>query len=80
MNVNDLVLVQGMRDTRETLDAWSRHGWRVIGKWFLGSAAIAGILLAAVYLVAENMQPDLSRFSVIGVYNGVDPYTPDAAW
>jgi uncharacterized membrane protein SpoIIM required for sporulation len=68
VQVNDLVLVQGMRDTRETLDAWSRHRWRVIGQWFLGSATIALILLTAVYLIATHMQPDLTRFSVIGVH------------
>jgi hypothetical protein len=73
MNVNDLVLVQGMRDTRETLDTWSRHGWRVIGRWFMGSAAIAAILLTAVYLIAEYTQPDLTRFSVIGVHRDGAP-------
>jgi uncharacterized membrane protein SpoIIM required for sporulation len=73
VQVNDLVLVQGMRDTRETLDAWSRHGWRVIGRWFLGSATIALILLTAVYLIAENMQPDPSRFTVIGVHRDGTP-------
>jgi hypothetical protein len=73
VDVNDLVLVQGMRDTRETLDTWSRHGWRVIGKWFLGSAAIAALLLITVYVVAENMRPDLTRFSVLGVHRDGAP-------
>src|SRR5919204_2375098 len=67
MNVNDLVLVQGLRDTRETLDSWSRHGWRVIGQWFAGSAAIAATLLVTVYVIGHVTHPDLSRFSVIGI-------------
>src|SRR6266540_3087498 len=67
MNVNDLVLVQGLRDTRETLDSWSRHGWSVIGRWFAGSAAIAATLLITVYVIGHLTPPDPSRFSVIGV-------------
>jgi len=73
VNVNDLVLVQGMRDTRETLDAWSRRRWRVLGKWFLGSAAIAVTLLTSVYVIAEVTHPDLTRFSVIGVHRDGAP-------
>lgn len=68
VSVNDLVLVQGMRDTRETLDAWSRHGWRVIGKWFLGSVTVAVVLLIAVAAIAEITRPDLTKFTVIGVH------------
>jgi hypothetical protein len=67
VEANDFVLVQGLRDTRQTLDNWSEQGWRVVARWFAGSATIAVVLLAAVYLVAQVSPPDPSRFSVIGV-------------
>jgi hypothetical protein len=68
MNVNDLVLVQGLRDTRETLEHWERHGWEVIRRWIYGSIAIAVVLLSSVYLIAKLSPPDQSLFSVIGVH------------
>jgi Stage II sporulation protein M len=68
MNVNDLVLVQGMRDTRQALENWERHGWRVVRSWLLGSIAIAAVLLSSVYVIAKISSPDLSLFSVIGVH------------
>jgi hypothetical protein len=68
MDANDLVLVQGVHDTRRTLAEWRRHGWSVIGRWFLGSFAIAVVLLATVLVVAKLSTPDPSRFSVIGIH------------
>lgn len=68
MSVNELVLVQGLRDTRASLDQWSQHRWRVIRTWLLGSIVIAALLLAAVYVIAKIATPDPSRFSVIGVH------------
>jgi hypothetical protein len=67
MSVNDLVLVQGIRDTRTTLEAWSRCRWAVLESWVLWSMAIAAVLLASIYVVAGLSQPDLTRFSVLGV-------------
>jgi hypothetical protein len=67
VSVNDLVLVQGLRDTRETLDGWNRHPWPVVRSWFGLSAGIVCLLLAAVYVVAKLSPPDPTPFSVIGV-------------
>jgi hypothetical protein len=67
MQADDLVLVQGVRDTRATLAEWSRHGWNVIGVWFLCSFGIAVLLLMAVLVIARLTPPDPSRFTVIGV-------------
>jgi len=67
MSVNDLVLVQGLRDTRQALANWSNQGWKVIGRWFLGSLAIAIVLLGAVFAISKLSTPDPSRFSVIGI-------------
>jgi hypothetical protein len=68
MSVNDLVLVQGMRDTRATLEVWNRSPWAVLRGWMRWSLAIVAVLLAAIYVVATLSTPDLSRFSVIGVH------------
>jgi hypothetical protein len=72
MNVNDLVLVQGVRDTRETLAHWRDHGWNVVGRWLLGSIGIAALLLTSVYVIALLSPPDLTRFSVIGIHREGD--------
>jgi uncharacterized membrane protein len=67
MSVNDLVLVQGMRDTRETLSEWNRRPWPVLREWAGLSVLIALGLLAAVYLVAKLSTPDPTRFVLPGV-------------
>jgi hypothetical protein len=68
VSVNDLVLVQGVRDTRATLDHWSRQGWEVIGRWLLASVGIAVFLLLTVWVIATLSTPDPTRFSVLGVH------------
>jgi hypothetical protein len=73
MSVNDLVLVQGIRDTRETLATWNRHTWPVVRGWFFLSAAIALVLLCAIYAVARVSRPDVSVFSVLGVHREGGP-------
>jgi hypothetical protein len=72
MDVNDLVLVQGIRDTRETLDSWNRHPWRVVRGWLLLSTAIVGLLLLSVYVVARLSSPDPTPFSIIGIHRNGD--------
>jgi hypothetical protein len=73
MNVNDLVLVQGMRDTRQTLDAWNRAPWTIVRSWLVWSLAIALALLASIYLVSKLSPPDFTRFSVLGVHRDGTP-------
>jgi hypothetical protein len=58
MSVNDLVLVQGMHDTRLALTRWNRTPWRVLGPWLALSVLIACGLLVAVYVVARVSPPD----------------------
>src|SRR5437879_742884 len=67
MSVNDLVLLQGMRDTRKTLGAWNRQPWPVLRGWLLGSAVIVAILLIGVWIVARFSTPDITPFSVLGL-------------
>jgi hypothetical protein len=68
MNVNDLVLVQGMRDTRLTLERWNRAPGRVLRPWFALSLAISLALLWATYAVAKFSQPDPTIYLIPG-YN-----------
>jgi hypothetical protein len=63
---NQHVFSHGMRDTRETLDAWSRHPWRILGAWGALSLAIALALLAAVWVVSGLLTPDLTPVHLPG--------------
>jgi hypothetical protein len=53
-----LVVVQGLRDTRGTLERWNPRPLATIGPWFALAAAIAAALLAAVVVVAQLSTPD----------------------
>lgn len=72
MNVNELVLVQGMKDTRAALDEWNDDPWPVLRGWLVASVLVAVGLLAAVYLVASNAQPDSTRLLLPGVNHEAD--------
>jgi hypothetical protein len=65
VNVNELVLVQGMKDTRRTLAGWQRDPLAVLGTWLGWSFLIALGLLLSVYLIAINTTPDHSANLVI---------------
>ena len=68
MSVNDLVLVQGMRDTKLALERWNREPGAVLRPWCLLSIAIAMALLLATYAVAEFATPDRTIYLIPG-YN-----------
>jgi hypothetical protein len=68
VSVNDLVLVQGMRDTKLALARWNREPGAVLRPWCLLSAAIAVALLLAVYAVSKLSTPDQTRYLIPG-YN-----------
>ena len=68
MSVNDLVLVQGMRDTKLALARWNREPAAAIRPWCLLSAAIAVALLFATYAVAKLSTPDKTIYLIPG-YN-----------
>jgi len=58
MDASDLVLVQGLRDTRGTLTRWARAPLPVLGAWTAGAAVIAVALLGSVALIASAVTPD----------------------
>jgi len=65
--VNDLVLVQGMDDTRATLRAWNERPLAVLLPWVALSFAVACGLLFAVYVVAKAATPDPLMLQMPGV-------------
>jgi hypothetical protein len=68
VRVNDLVLVQGMQDTKRALSRWNREPARVLVPWLRLSVLIACVILLAVYAVAKLSSPDLTVFAIPG-YN-----------
>jgi hypothetical protein len=64
---NQHVFSHGMRDTRETLAAWSGRPWRVLGSWVALSLAIAVALLTATWFVAGLLTPDLTPVHLPGL-------------
>jgi hypothetical protein len=69
VSVNDLVLVQGIKDTRRTLADWQRDPLAVVGVWLGWSFLIALALLGSVYVIAVNTTPDyLSPIALPGLH------------
>jgi hypothetical protein len=71
---NQHVFSHGMRDTRATLEMWSARPWRVLGAWAALSLAIALALLAATWVVAGLLTPDLTPVHIAGL---TYPSSPD---
>jgi hypothetical protein len=67
VSVNDLVLVQGIKDTRRTLAGWRRDPLAVLGVWLGWSFVIALALLGAVYLIASNTAPEYTPLVIPGL-------------
>jgi hypothetical protein len=70
--VDDLVFLQGVGATKETLRRWNHHTWRVMRSWIFWSVAIAAALLAAVYAVATASTPDPSGVYIPGLVHAPD--------
>jgi Stage II sporulation protein M len=72
VSVNDLVLVQGLKDTRATLDDWNHAPWQVLREWFVLSLGVAVVLLGAVWVIASLSKPDLTPVLLPGVHYKAD--------
>jgi hypothetical protein len=70
---NQHVFSHGMRDTRETFDAWSDHPWAVLRGWLGLSVAIALALLAATWFAAGLLTPDLTPIHLPGLTEPAEP-------
>jgi len=63
---NEHVFSHGMRDTRETFEAWSERPWAVLGGWLALSLAVAATLLLATWFVAGLLTPDRTPVHIAG--------------
>ena len=64
---NQHVFSHGMRDTRATLQMWAERPRQVLGAWVALSLAIALALLAATWVVAGLLTPDLTPVHIAGL-------------
>ena len=67
MKAEELAVVQGWADTRRTLARWNRNPFAVLWPWVIGSLAVTGLLLLAIWLVAMLTTPDPTGASFPGV-------------
>jgi hypothetical protein len=51
MDASAYAFAHGVRHTRATLTAWRQTPGRVLGRWIVGSAAAAAVLLSAVLVI-----------------------------
>jgi hypothetical protein len=72
VSVNDLVLVQGIKDTRVTLSRWQRDPLAVVGTWLGWSFLISVALLVSVYAIAVGTGPDYLPLTLPGVTRAAD--------
>jgi hypothetical protein len=63
----ELVLVQGLRDTRGTLSRWNARPLAILGPWLIGATAVCAGLLIAVFVVAQLSTPDPSGILLPGL-------------
>jgi hypothetical protein len=70
---NEHVFSHGMRDTRETFEMWNDHPWTVLRGWLALSLAIALSLLAAVWVVAGLLTPDITPIHLPGLTEPQEP-------
>jgi uncharacterized membrane protein SpoIIM required for sporulation len=73
MNANQHVFSHGVRDTRETLEAWNGRSWAVLRGWLALSVAISVSLLVAVWFVAGMLTSDLTPVHLPGITEPADP-------
>jgi len=72
MSVNDLVLVQGMADTKRTLRGWNERPLVPLRPWLVLSLATAIALLGAVWLVAHLTPADPTELVLPGLTRSVE--------
>jgi hypothetical protein len=67
MKTEQLALVQGWTDTRETLKRWNASPSTALRPWALASLTVVALLLAATWAVATLSTPDPSGAGFPGV-------------
>jgi hypothetical protein len=67
VKVSHLAFVQGMDDTRTTLQRWNAAPMAAVRPWALGATAISIGLLCAVWVIAHAATPDITGYRLPGV-------------
>jgi Stage II sporulation protein M len=67
MTLENLALVRGIGDTRDTLQRWNRAPWPVLRGWLVGALAITVALLTAVAVIAALSTPDATPIILPGL-------------
>ena len=70
--VEDLVFLQGISATKQTLRKWNENPWKVIGVWAAWSLVVAIALLGAVFAVAHYSPADPTGIRIPGYYHPAD--------
>ena len=68
MTGRELAVVRGWADTRATLREWQRSPLAVLAPWAAVSAAVAAVLLAAVWAAAHVVPADTWPHVIAGVH------------
>jgi Stage II sporulation protein M len=63
----ELIVVQGLRDTRGILTRWNVRPLAIVGPWFVTAAGICAALLAAVLVIAHFSTADPTLYVQPGV-------------
>ena len=67
MEANQYVFTRGMESTRATLERWNESPWLTLRGWLLLSYGIALTLLAATWLFASVITPDVTPYDIPGL-------------
>jgi len=70
---NEHVFSHGMQDTRLALETWNERPWAVLRGWLALSLAVTLTLLAAVWVVAGMLTPDLTPIHLPGLTEPSQP-------
>jgi ABC-type enterobactin transport system permease subunit len=73
VSANQVVFVQGLRDTRGALSRWNARPAPVLREWFAGALAVACALLFSVWAVASLTQPDATPLGIPGLNTTAHP-------
>jgi hypothetical protein len=67
MRTEDMALVQGIADTKQTLREWQQRPFVILRPWAAGSILVAVGLLFATWVIATVSRPDVSVLHFAGV-------------
>jgi hypothetical protein len=67
VDVNQYVLVRGVRQTRGALARWNGDPWPALRSWVAGGAGVAAALLGVIWIVSVLAKPDLTPLAIPGI-------------